>query len=391
MTKEKRGDGFIYQHGRTWWMQFYQDGQRIRMSTGSADEDTARRILRQHVARVTLGEAVLVRAAKATYDELEKDLLAHYQATGLRDLKEASKRLAHLRRAFRGVRVSQINAAAITRYIVQRQGETIESPKKKTRRLPAAGTINREVGVLLRMLRLGVEHGKVARVPIVHKPKEAAPRAGFFEPDAFAAVRAHLPEDLQVAVTLAYTFGWRMQSEVLALELRQLDLAAGTLRLDPGATKNDDARVVYLTPELKRMLEAHVERVEQLGKSLEPPCIIPWLFPHFEKPHRGEQRQDFRKAWVTACQRAGYAGMLRHDFRRTAVRNMVNLGIVERVAMTITGHKTRSVFDRYHIVSPRDLQEAAQKLAEPVSATETATTGQVKPLPRKRKLDIAKG
>jgi integrase len=72
---------------------------------------------------------------------------------------------------------------------------------------------------------------------------------------------------------------------------------------------------------------------------------------------------DFRKAWATACKAAGVPGMPRHDFRWTAVRNLVNLGVPERVAMKVTGHKTRSVFDRYHIASPSGLQEATRKLA----------------------------
>lgn len=87
-----------------------------------------------------------------------------------------------------------------------------------------------------------------------------------------------MPEDLQVAIGLAYALGWRMQSEVLGLERRQLDLEAGTLPLEPGTTKNDEGRIVYLPAELKAALAAQVARVEGLQRRLGR--IIHWLVPH---------------------------------------------------------------------------------------------------------------
>ena len=221
--------------------------------------------------------------------------------------------------------------------------------------------MNREVSVLVSMLRLAVEHNALLRLPIVHKPKEAAPRSGFFEADQYEAVRRHLPLDLQTAVAIAHTFGWRTQSEVLTLNRAQVDLEAGVIRLDPGTTKNEDGRVAYMTPDLHRQVAAQLERVRKLEREIG--AIIPWLFPHLGKRLQGARQIDFRDAWKTACKKTAVSGRLRHDLRRTAVKNMVDAGVSERVAMQITGHKTRAIFDRYHIVSPADLKMLAQKLA----------------------------
>ena len=348
LYQQKRRDGTP---GPTWWVKYYANGQPIRQSTGTANKEAARQFLKVREGRVATGQPVLPRADRVRYDEAATDLRQHYEATGARNLTEAGWRLAHLGAFFAGWRLVAIGPQDATDYMVKRQGERA-----------ANGTINRELAVLNRMLRLAYENGKLLRLPVLRQLKEAAPRQGFFEPEQFEAVRRRLPEDLQVAVSIAYVYGWRMQSEVLTLERRQLDLAAGTLRLDPGSTKNDEGLVVYLTPDLTRLLAAQGARVDALQRRLGR--IIPFLFPHLSKGRRGGQRRDdFRKAWTTACRQAGAPGMLRHDFRRTAVRNMVNAGVVERVAMTVTGHKTRAVFDRYHIVSPADLQDVARKLA----------------------------
>jgi integrase len=91
---------------------------------------------------------------------------------------------------------------------------------------------------------------------------------------------------------------------------------------------------------------------------------------------------DYEKQWREACKKAGVPGKLVHDFRRTAVRNTVRADILERVAMQMAGHKTRSVVDRYHIVSDSDLQDAARRLdgAFPSQTmTKTVTIARIAP------------
>jgi integrase len=158
-----------------------------------------------------------------------------------------------------------------------------------------------------------------------------------------------------------------------------VDFVNAEIRLDPGSTKNDDPRTIPLAGELLELLR--IERTRN-PKS------------EFVFVRAGERIDSFRKAWNSACVRAGlgvyfcrtcdaplpsdgpcaqckktkrrawprYRGLIFHDLRRTGVRNLVRATVPERVAMAISGHKTRAVFDRYNIVSPRDLKDAARKL-----------------------------
>ena len=252
----------------------------------------------------------------------------------------------HLRPFFGNIRASAFTALHAQRYIAHR----------KDSKDAANATINHELALLHRAFTLAKESSKITMVPLFPKKlKENNVRKGFFEREEFVKHRAALPDDIKPVVTFAYWTGCR-KGEILALRWSQVDFQASVVRLEPGETKNDQARIIPLAGELLEMLrmQKHV-RDERW-----PEC--PWVFFR-----RGKPIFEIRGAWEEACECAGLwdaatkkPTKLFHDLRRTGVRNLVRAGVPERVAMTISGHKTRSVFDRYNIVSERDLHEAAE-------------------------------
>ncbi len=151
--------------------------------------------------------------------------------------------------------------------------------------------------------------------------------------------------------TFAYKVGWRLE-EIGNLTWNQVDLDQGIVRLEAGETKNNEARTVYLDDELNNVF------TQQWKLRKKGDTLLPYVFLNAQGSDRIKR---FDKSWKTACKDAKIGNRLFHDLRRTAVRNMIRSGIPERVAMMISGHKTRSVFDRYNIVNDTDLKLAAQK------------------------------
>ena len=189
----------------------------------------------------------------------------------------------------------------MTAYVESRQRPTTREDGTEKPGM-SNGTINRELSVLSRLLRLAYKNGKLGRLPVIELLTEDNVRAGFFERAEYEAVRKHLLDgdegetkrrpprpDLALALDLAFTFGWRIRDEILTSTWDRVNLDALTLRLDPGTTKNREGREVSLRPfpDLIPLLEAQRARVEALQKALGR--IIPHVFPHLdpESAHAG--------------------------------------------------------------------------------------------------------
>lgn len=168
---------------------------------------------------------------------------------------------------------------------------------------------------------------------------------------------AEIGEHLMPVVRFAAFTGWR-KGEILALRWRQVDLAAGVVRLDPGTTKNREGRTFPISalPPLEELLRRQRERTDAVEKRTGR--IVPCVF------HRdGEEIRSMRGAWNGAAKRASLAGAWFHGLRRTAVRNLERAGVPRSVAMKLTGHKTESVYRRYAIADEAALHEGVEKLA----------------------------
>jgi integrase len=368
--KRPRGTGCMYKRaGSTvWWIKYSRSGKTFSESTHTTSEYKAGRILARRLGEVASGTFLPPAIERIRVQELMDDLLRDYRINKRKSIEDAETRWKlHLKPAFAHLRASDLcRTDEIERYVESRQKEGA-----------ANATINREMSLLKRAFHLARTNNrkKVREVPVFPHLKEAPPRRGFLEDSAYCKLVEGSPLWFRTAVEVGRKFAWRV-SEVLNLRVAQIDLFGRTIRLHAGETKNDEARTVPIPDSLYPLLLECVR-----GKRPEQSVFT---------RSNGEPIGDFRWTWWRACVRAGvgrifcpsceqlidsrccpkcrvrsrYKGLLFHDLRRTGARNLRRSGVAEGVIMKIGGWKTRSVFERYNIVSESDLADAMRKLEE---------------------------
>lgn len=341
------GEGRVYQRGRVWWLQYSWQGRKIRESSHSTNKTDAERLLRRRLAEIRTGLYEDPVKKDLPFRELADLIRADYRLNQRKSAKRLEVSLKHLEKYFRGTKAGRINSQIIDSYVLSRLEEGVGS-----------STVNRELTALKRAFNLAKAAGYISAIPHIRMLKEPAPRQGFLEHDQYLRILKHLPPHLVPLFMLAYATGMR-RGELLSLLWNMVNMREGSIRVPASITKSGEARTIFLPPQGMVALKLAMKN-RVLG--------CDYVF------HRGGKPVgSFYRSWKRACEAAGCPSTYFHDCRRTAIRNLIRAGVPERVAMEISGHKTRSVFDRYNITSERDLREAAIKLGDYLSRSQVNT------------------
>lgn len=341
--------GRVYKRGEIYWIAFYCKGKEYRTSAKTEKKRRAEELLAFYLGQVARGEfAGFQQQTVLTLSDLLTLALDDAEVRELRDVYHMRFRAEHLK-AFFGAETpaESITEAAIARYAAAR--------RKQGRKL---STINRELAVLRRALRLAKKRHLLKELPDIDRFPEHNVRQVFFDSDVYEAILEHLPDDLQDVVRFAYLTGWR-RGQILKLEWS--DVHHDVIRLSGTTVKHKDTQVLSLTGELAEIIERR-RRVRHPD--------APWVF------HReGQPIRDFRGAWKQALEKAGVENYHFHDLRRTATRNMALAGVPEKHIMQVTGHKTRHMMDRYNITVERDTHNTLAQMQAFLEAQREAKYG----------------
>jgi integrase len=343
--KHLPGLGAIFLRGRTWYVEYCVNGVQHRESAHSDQEKKAVALLRRRRDEIARDEFVAPR--RVLMNELFDLVTADYASRANRSADTLGHRLKPLREYFGLLRAADVSERTIEKY----KAERLAGGRERA-------TVNRELAVIRRAYKLATR-GKAKLVspnviPLIEMYPEANAREGFVEYADFLELVRRLPEPLDDVAWFAYLMGWR-RAQVLSLRWSDINREAGTVIRRAEFNKTKEPSVLAMSESVRAVIERRwAARVVATPSG---PMICDLVF------HRdGHPVRDFRDAWRKACRAAGLGGLLFHDLRRSAVRNLENSLVPRKIAKSITGHQTDSVYERYHIVTVADQRAALERV-----------------------------
>jgi integrase len=250
---------------------------------------------------------------------------------------------------FADIRASELSSDQINAYIFRRQREGA-----------SGASVNRELAIISRMMRLGERTTTlfVRGVPHFPEVKESEPRTGFLEQAEYGKLRLHAHALwLRALLATYYTFGFR-RAELLNRRVRQVNPVDNTINLHSGGTKNGKPRTIVMTAEARSPVTVLIHRK----------TANDFVFTH----DGGSQVIDCRGAWKKLFADAIVEMQKLHYMRRSAVRHAIRRGVDRDTAKKMSGHLTDDVFSRYNIQAVDDLRGAAEKIEQGFSVCDFA-------------------
>jgi integrase len=373
--RKRKGEGSLFQYNGYWFYTYGYtvDGeQRKKKKCLGPIEDfkneaaawtEAKRVRDQFITDVSTGKVVTSRVENVTCGELLTQYIAHLKAQNKPAAYVIERCIeSHVRPFFGPKKVANLQTRDFEKYREKRT-ETVSD-----------ATVDHDFTYLKSALLLEYKKtpSRVAKVPHIQKSGEDNVRHGFLEFDGYEKVLAQLPLSLKSVFVVGYHIGNR-KGALLGLEWPQVDFKNAVIRF----TRLQNRKPVPVAAPIYGDMEEWLRRQKAFRDEHFPEYkfVFFWypidceIDPTSKKGHGGRRNEpgtqikSFYDSWRAAVKNAGYPELLFHDLRRSAVRNMVEkIGMSEKRAMEISGHKTRSCFERYHIVSLADIQESGQKM-----------------------------
>jgi integrase len=338
-----RKQGGVYPRGETFWIRYSHKGVKIRESAETTDQAVAERKLKSRlddlaVDRKGFQKFTTPQMRKSTVHDLLEALKADFAQRG-KCLAQARSALKIASEAFGHLRATELSPRRINEYIDRQLAAGYKN-----------ASINRITGIVGQAFKLAVREGRLAHMPYIkHLPEDNA-RQGFRNAAEFERIRENLPADLQDFGQFAFSTGWR-RGEIASLDWSNAQDGDAMIRLRPDQAKNKCGRSVPVTGKLIDIIKRRRE-----ARTFEANGVT--QLSNFVFHRSGKPIKEFRKAWATACRKAGCSGTLFHDLRRSAVTAMVQARVPQIIAMQISGHKTASMFKRYSIAVEDEMRNA---------------------------------